>query len=826
MAEKLSVVVSWGLTWFKNASDEGGAMKYVISKCKEGEVVIHSQSKKHGRMWTSCIPDKACDLINKNHGIYEVITTYPHKLYFDIDNKTPETPIFETAMAHIKSLWAEGNWAISGSKTEEKESYHIVSDTYVIHNEAERDMVKCAVKYLQTKLDSFDWKVYTNNRNMKCINQSKDDGRVQEIIENPDFKAHLICSFIPNYCKPIDCNFQDDLKEQIQIENARKRFDLSTLPRLSLQPPSNFNYDDLTPKEILDLLPYKASPKSFEFTYLSRISRFCYYNGLSHDDFCNWAGWRVNADGIKMWNSLHKFPPLSIDAAKAILFYFYPSLKKDIFMHKFTNQFRVPDYVVVTQIDRLSQEHYTEAFKFTALNLTMGSGKTAQTIDYLKSSYGGFCWIAHNQALVAGTITRMREAHVDCTHYASIDAKSKKAGALRNINNLCICSASLFHIPLDKQYNVLVIDEIESLVDAFCGELMKDNKQLCFSVFKHLIKTSNKVIVIDAFITMKTYNLLRLIDPDAKINMIIQANVSPSKTLIFKTAPKDSEDDDLMSQSLSEICSYMRKGENVFIFYPYKTGKTGTNYNRLSMDDVKNRIVAKTGIRVSDIIIYNSDVDDKIKDGLKNVNKTWAGKRCIIVNSCVTAGVNFDIPGFNRVFMFIASFITPRQSIQVSARIRQLETNEIVVYYLGRQQNQNTFKDDTKKMNCPIYHRLFHDYLIEEKAPRRKAFEYFCMKAPYKMKVNKMIVDTQISSELSQFQNSEFEFAYDKIENIESAYANTIEQMVMHQEATMFDKFQLKKFYFKLKFANLPETEEKEETIKNAWDYNMFGIVS
>ena len=34
-----------------------------------------------------------------------------------------------------------------------------------------------------------------NNRNFKCINQSKLDGRVQEIIQNKDVKKHLITCF-------------------------------------------------------------------------------------------------------------------------------------------------------------------------------------------------------------------------------------------------------------------------------------------------------------------------------------------------------------------------------------------------------------------------------------------------------------------------------------------------------------------------------------------------------------------------------------------------------------------------------------------------------
>ena len=41
----------WKMNFFKNDSSDGGAMKCAIDDCKNGNVVIHSQSKKHGRMW-------------------------------------------------------------------------------------------------------------------------------------------------------------------------------------------------------------------------------------------------------------------------------------------------------------------------------------------------------------------------------------------------------------------------------------------------------------------------------------------------------------------------------------------------------------------------------------------------------------------------------------------------------------------------------------------------------------------------------------------------------------------------------------------------------
>lgn len=821
----ITISVNWGLSWYKNASEHGGAMKQAIEKKKPDEVVIHSQSKKNGRLWTSCTPDKLCKLIAKNHGIYEVITGYPHKLYFDIDNKkkSPDTElILPTIMEQIKAVWPEGDWAISGSNTPEKESYHLVSDTYVIHNEEERNKVKTAVKYLQTKHEAFDWKVYTTNRNMKCVNQSKDDGRVQQILVNQDLKAHLICSFIPTYCKPIDCDFDEQLKDQIAISNANRKINLLELPRLALPTPDNIDPDDLTPKQILDLLPVKQA--KFDWAYYHMVARFCYFNGISFDDYLAWAGWKPNAEGIKLWNKLQLFPPFSVQRMKKVLYYYYPAFKRDQHLNRFLKQFILPDDIEITKMERLAQEHYSPDHKFTILHLTMGSGKTAQTIDYLKNSFGGFCWIAHNKALVAGTLGRLADAKVDCKSYLAIDAKKKKAGGLNAFNNLCICAHSLHYISLDKHYRVLVIDEIESVVDAFIGDFMNksgdDVKAKSFAVFKNLIKTSQKVILIDAFITMKTIHLIRGIDPTGSINIIMQSVVHPTKTLIFKNTTRESNDDppdkmDYLAAAINEICQEVATGKKVFVFYPYKNGCA----TRMSMQQVLDAIMHRSNCKG---VMYNSDVDDAVKLGLENVNKTWSEYQVVVCNSVVTCGVNFDLRGFDKVFMFLAGFITPRQAVQVSARIRNLESNQIIVYYLGRQENPECYHDDKAVMNCKIYNQLFDDFCIEDQAPRRKAFEWFCMKAPYKMQVNKMIIDKRLIKDILDFAKEDFEFLFENIDTISSHAVAGIEEAIMQQEATMYDKFCLKKYYFIQSFAEGTDMQ----VIQDAWNLKLFNTVS
>jgi hypothetical protein len=824
--EKLKLTHSWGINWIKNATEEGGAQSYVIKNRKQGEVVIKTWTTKYGQMWSSCTSDKLCNLIKKNCGILEIIADFPHKLYFDIDCKNPVIgePILETIMQQIKSIWKNGDWAISGSIVDGvKESYHIVSTLYVIHNEHEQEMVKCAVKHLQSLNDAFDWKVYNKNRAMKCINQSKTDGRVQEIIALQDFRSHLICSYLPPYPEPIDCHFDEPMKDRIEVSKSANKFNLADLPKMNLQVPPKLDWFKITTLDLLHALPINSE---FDHRYTHRVARFCFYNGITFEDFIEWLKPKHNdADNTKKWlvhwNKLDKFPPVSCEQMKPLLANFYPSIKRDPYFKAFASQFDMPDYVVKTHIDRLSQDHYNPDYKATILHLTMGSGKTAQTIDFLGNSIGGFCWIAHNKALLAGTLTRISTAEIDCKSYLNFDAKAKKAGCLNSVKNIVICANSLHYLSDTKTYGTLVIDEIESVVEAFIGDFMK-LKSECWTIFKNLILNCRKLILIDAFITMKTINLIRLIDPHCTINMVLQSNITPTKTLIFKNTTRGDVGEppvmatDTLSMAIHEIAEYINSGKRVFVFYPYK----GQSATHLSMEQVQRIIVSKTNCKTE---IYNADVDDKIKDGLKDVNSTWNTLDCVICNGVITCGVNFDLTGFDKVFMFMAPFITPRQGIQVSARIRSLTTNEIIVYYLGRQINCESANKDFEAMgNCPVYKRLYKDSKIENEAPLKKSFEYFCMKAPYKMEISKVMIDRSITKEIEKLAEDGYEYTFDKVEDIHAPTAEIIQERVMQQEASLYEKLQLKKFFFRSQFLDGCD----DETLSTVWNCNLFKMVN
>ena len=147
------------LSWYKNASNEGGAMAEAIANCGENEVVVHIQSRKSGRMWSSCSEDKLLKLVTakRNRGVYEVITEFPHKLYFDVDCDKVDNDLAQKCKKQIRTVFPEAKMAISGSVCTEKKktSLHICVYNYLIKYFNDREFVKQVCK---RRGSPWDWR--------------------------------------------------------------------------------------------------------------------------------------------------------------------------------------------------------------------------------------------------------------------------------------------------------------------------------------------------------------------------------------------------------------------------------------------------------------------------------------------------------------------------------------------------------------------------------------------------------------------------------------------------------------------------------------------
>ena len=794
----------WKFPWFKNDTKECGAMNVAIEKAKPNDIIVHSLTTKYERpfkIWTCIEPTKYLELIKENKGLYEVINKFPHKLYFDIDKEN--LPIVEAGeyLERIKTYInmyfpnAVENIAVSGSITETKTSYHLVSQNYMIKTIQEQEIVKSICKYLNSNVDDgFDWKVYTSNRNMKSINQSKPDGRVQCILENDDPKNHLITCFFND---SIGIAFQElpfEIKEEIEISKSKATFDLGLLPKVKLMCPENFNYNELTAKEILNMLHLN---KSYDHNYTHLVARFCYYNNLTFADFLGWISKKHNpltqekADKWKSnWDRLHKFPEANFDKMKTILCTQYPNLKKDKTFRSFSDTFLLPTEKIIN-IETISQAEFKNKAKFLLFNIGMGGGKTYQTIEYLKNCRD-FVWICPNKALSYNTQTRLEQSGVDISHYLQFKADEKRMGALNEKKRLIIVLNSL-HYYTEKIPDVVVIDEIETLLDKFLGDFIENKKEI-WTQFVRVISGAKKVIFLDAFITTKTINFIKSIPSTENTDFVIFKRILEPTTRTIKYIEKT-------SAMIMEIIQKVKNGSKCFIFYPYKQASNDI----IGMETLFNMITKESGQKG---VFYHADVSEKTKKGLKNVNESWSDYKFVLTNSIITCGINYENEDFDYAYIFTASFNTPRDIIQVSYRARFLSTGLIKVNFLGKMNQTNSWKVDTKEVDDVAYTALIENLLIEKKSPLKQTLQLFCVKAHYKQ----IIENVTLTKEMEQFykklldENINMGYSYNTIKDINPGDAEHIIQKIFTQTATMNEKIRLKKYYFKLEF-----TKEAEE---------------
>jgi len=802
------IIKLWKMNFFKNNTEEGGAMKSAIESLKPNQLVIHSQTQKNGRLWGCTEPLHLLSLLEKNHGIYEVITAFPHKVYFDIDDTgEPDPSKLSKIKDIISSIFVGAEFAVSGSVTPTKTSYHITLTNYIIRNEDERQTIKLIVKKWQQDLECFDWKVYTKNRNMKAINQSKDDGRIQEIIENPDFRMHLITCFFPEFPLPFP-EPEEDVKLEVAIERSKSTFDLSLLPKMIISLPDNFDIEQATPLEILKIFPLN---KTFDHTYTHTVARFCFGNSISFDDFLSWLqNKHPSISAVKTrwqshWRNISRFPPVKMSKVRTILKYFYPTILKPKHMLRFQNAFILPqDHIV--HIDRISQDQFAYPQKALIFNIGMGAGKTAQTNTYLSEIVKRgetFIWVTPNIALANNTLQRISENGVICADYRKFKTHEKRGGKLAEQPNLMICANSL-HYLAKRQYDTIIIDEPETFFDKWYGSFMDKvagTKRRNWEVLINIFKTAKRIIFLDAFTSKKSIDFVKNFVKD---DYVIFERPTTEITRTIEYIPDKQITLDMLTTDIN-------RGLKTFIFYPYKKD---SQYNQ-GMKTIFDSISEQTGKKG---VFYNADQDDDIKAGLSDVNASWKSMDFVITNSMITCGVNYDQGDFDICYIFVARFSQARDILQVSARSRDFSTKTIRICFMEKMIPPDVWENDTEKMNCTIYTQTYNNIMIEKKAPTRESIHLLSAKAGYKQATLKKSLLRELELEhLKLIENAECFSSYETIPIIDQLQAEHIENCMFAQCATMEQKFSIQKFYFNCGF--LPSASE--ERISEAWNQQL-----
>ena len=826
----------------------------MTDKVPSDHVVIHQNHNGLKKGFSTCTPEKLLSLIDINRGIYEMITRFPHKFYADIDlEPVPEGFNQEEYLAKIIDAFGyflpDIQFAISGSVSETRASFHLVAQNYVIADQQQREVCKQIAKLIhENDDDGVDWKVYTKGRQMKCINQAKPKKTNVQLpithLDNP--KAHLITSFMEGEQMPIPPIEAFSLPKKQQLRRVSQMLAHDD-PVMARPNPEGVLWDELVePEHKLTLLNLIPINKDFGHVHTWTVMNYCICNDIPQAAFFSWLDQKATSNDDRLarrekyqrvhWPNIEnklnacKNPRWDYeyfrtqDSMRRMLKRWYPNIEpKDALLANFKEYMTPKNVMVHDRIDLDILLKYRDT-KFVGLTHPMGSGKTTALIDYLRYMDKSFLYIAHRVCVVHDVYERMCKAGVSAAHYQMIGRKSAeyKKKLLRTAAetpNVIICVNSLDKIiGRDKPFDIVIFDEVESAFNGL-SQVSHDHRTgkqffpieqkrriidaLCTSFQK-----AEQVFGLDAFLTQRWVNFCG----GQGVILDIPPPVTPPRTLV--------EIEDYRT-SQSQIIQSLKAGKKVFVSYPYKASM------ELLCAYLVETVKSETGgdfIQGQDYQFYNADVSDSTKKELGDVNEHWAKYKLIVVNTVLTAGVSYEGRDVDEVYLYAAPFSKPRDLMQVSYRCRAVSSGKVYLTYLNGPP-EDAWKTDHHKVERDVYTQLMNDTMVEYKIENKRGINVFARKAYWNVDepITKQSRLEALEHIIKDCKEKVGQLDWDSIEEITNQVAQNLERShLICNDADPMERHQLRKFYFTKNFSE----EIPIDLLKHIWNHGRLHVIN
>jgi hypothetical protein len=579
--------------------------------------------------------------------------------------------------------------------------------------------------------NGIDTAVYKKNFSMKTIYQGKEkDKRRQQIYDlksntfvqpedvegsSHNIKDHII-NVLPNTkTSPID----DDILHKLETYNyshpahqkkLRQNINMKSVKNpnnklISFVPPilevkeNLMDFNLMTDKQLLFKIPNIDEDKyRLPFEVHKKIAVWsAKSNEIIKEDFIAWEATYTGDKKEFMGKHFDDFknPTYRPIYRKTLIYWlecWYGRVKKNPTIINMKKQFYSKEDASANEIVRPTEDNpkcylkasiFNSGKKATCILAVMGGGKTYITIYYLYNLWKAnpnirILWLVNNICFSLNLFERLF-IDEDTGEKRDWDFKNyKKLKGSLKAHNLLVCSIqSLYRTSYIKeyQYDVLVMDEIESFYKVFktdtCHKIKTangiiDNYDRNYIAFENHIRLSKQIFAMDAFLHKRTLKYLNIVDKNMTTHLVMRdkSKDKMNKTLIV------SNDWEIMNMIEKDL----KDGKNVYLFYPYKSRK-GNTFKGCEM--IKEYLMTKIPeLNKKNICVLTGDSSKKEKDTLKNVDKEWKVLRLLILNSCVTVGVNFTKLHFDKCYMMYSDFLEPRDVVQASMRIREFKEND------------------------------------------------------------------------------------------------------------------------------------------------------
>ncbi|KAJ3275079.1 hypothetical protein HK104_003959 [Borealophlyctis nickersoniae] len=340
------------------------------------------------------------------------------------------------------------------------------------------------------------------------------------------------------------------------------------------------------------------------------------------------------------------------------------------------------------------------------------------------------------------------------------------------------------------------IDEPETVFASFSGncDTHRQDPAPNWNVLLGHIQTAQKVILMDAFTTNLSTNFVKGIIRQHTDHIADHYEVVTTKE---PPSPREFVETETFDVWMSHIMHSAERGKKLYIYTPYKSGERGVAAVSKMLQKLKGWEDNKN------IFSYYAE-EDKEKKLLCDAEKLWGSDdcRCVVTNGTISVGINFNAKDFlDRIYGFYAPFIPVRDFLQALYGVRHPKFTKMILY----REKQRTFGFERKHVNhpdCDIYRQLQKDLQIELDAnDNTKNWETFNMMCGI---ANIVIYPIQIS--MSHVDNQR-----DTADRLQVKTYNTT--------ATLDDRLQLEKFFFKTKFLPFAPEDEMEKVWSQKKDF-------
>lgn len=239
-----------------------------------------------------------------------------------------------------------------------------------------------------------------------------------------------------------------------------------------------------------------------------------------------------------------------------------------------------------------------------------------------------------------------------------------------------IQAESLYRLQINIGNTLVIIDEIEAFLSQLTStETHGKNHVRNIETFMQLIKNSNKVIALDAFVSNRTLKTFISLSGINNINFFLFTQQLKQRKAV---------EIDNIDKFIESLLSDLEKGKKIFLFSSSNTKLLKTVKKTYVSDKKEDKIITALlpAIREKypnkNIIEFHSKY---MTIQLTNVNSDWKTADLVACTSTITVGCNFDTPNvFNKVYLYAnaSSRNLVRDMFQASWRVRHLIDDEMV----------------------------------------------------------------------------------------------------------------------------------------------------